>query len=186
MVLDFNDVRKGKLVVLEGEPYRVTAHQFSRKQQRRPVMKVSLKHLGTSATKEHTFMQSDKIEEADVDRKAMQFLYREGGKLTFMDQENYEQVEVAEDMAGEAEKFLIEGQVAEVLMFEGKPVNVELPIKIERQVVEAPEGVKGNTSTNVMKDVTVEGGLRLKAPLFIKEGDVIRIDTRTGEYAERV
>ena len=186
MVLGFNDVRKGKLVVLDGEPFQVISHQFSRKQQRRPVMKTSLRHLGTGATREHTFMQSDKIEEADVDRNKMQFLYSEGGKLVFMDQENFEQVEIDESMAGKLAKFLLEGQEAEVLLFEGKPVSLDLPIKIERRVIEAPEGVKGNTSSNVMKDVVIEGNVKVRAPLFIKDGDMIKIDTRTGEYAERV
>jgi len=104
--------------------------------------------------------------------------------LVFMDSQTYEQVSV-HPSTSLGQEFLLEGQEAEVLMFEGKPVNVELPIKVKRKVMEAPEGVKGNTSTNVTKEVVIEGNVKIKAPLFIKPGDTIVIDTRDGSYAER-
>jgi elongation factor P len=186
-MLGMNDVKKGKIVVLENQPYVVVSSQFSRKQKSRPVMRSVLRHLQTAQTKEHTFMQSDRIEEADVDRKKYQFLYKdEAGRFVFMDQASFEQLELREDEVGEAVVLLMDGQEVSVVLFDGKIVNVELPIKVDRAVTSAPPGVKGDTTTNVMKEVIVEGGAKIKAPLFISEGDVIKIDTRTREYVERV
>lgn len=184
-MLSMTDIRKGKIVVLDGEPYVVASADYLRKQQRRPVMRTQLKHLRTGATREHSFQQSDKVQEADIERKQYQYLYTEGEKLVFMDEVTYEQLEISQSVAQDIAVFLQEGQSAEILLFEGSPVTVELPIKIERKVIEAPPGVRGDTSSNVMKEVVIEGGAKVKAPLFINEGDVIRIDTRSGTYVER-
>lgn len=180
-----NEIRKGRVVVLDSQPYLVDSADFLKKQQRRPVMRCVLKNLQTSQTREHTFMQSDKIEEADISRQSWQYLYEDSGRYMFMNTETYDQVDLGEEIVGDSAKFLLEGQEASVMLFEGKPVSVELPIKIERKVLEAPPGVKGNTSTNVMKEVVLEGGAKVKAPLFVKEGDVIVIDTRTGTYVSK-
>jgi len=185
-MLSQTEIRKGKIITFEGEPYQVTSADYLRKQQRRPVMRTVLRHLKTGAMKEHSFQQSDKVQEADIGRKTYQFLFTDGSTYTFMDQTTFEQAELAADMVGDMAKFLLDGQEADVVLFEGTPVSVELPIKIERKVIDAPPGIKGDTSTNVMKEVTIEGDVIVKAPLFIKPGDSIRIDTRTGEYAERV
>lgn len=171
--------------MLEGEPYVVVSAEFLRKQQRRPVVRSVLRNIRTGQTKEHSFQQSDKVPEADIERKPFQFLYTNENSWSFMDQETYEQIELSKDAVGDAAQFLLEGQEATLVLFERNPVGVELPIKIDRKVIEAAPGVRGNTSTNVMKEVVVEGNVRVKAPLFIKEGDSIRIDTRTGEYVER-
>lgn len=184
-MLSLTDIRKGKIIVLEGEPYVVANAEYLRKQQRRPVMRTQLKHLRTGTTKEHSFQQSDRVPEADVDRKPAQFLYRQGDTLVFMDQATFEQFEIPATAAGTAVDLLIEGQDAQVVTFEGAPVNLELPIKIDRKVIEAPPGVRGDTSGNVMKEITIEGGVKVKAPLFVSEGDIIRIDTRDGSYVER-
>jgi elongation factor P len=184
-MLGFNDIRKGKIVELDGQPYVVQSAEFLRKQQRRPVMRTILKHLQTGATREHSFQQSDKVAEADVDRIDTQYLYREGENYVFMQQATYEQFTIPPALVSDAAPYLLESQAASLILFRGKPVVVELPIKIDRTVVEAPPGVRGDTSKNVMQEVTVEGGARIKAPLFVKEGDKIRIDTRTGTYVER-
>ncbi len=186
-MLSMNDIKKGRMVVLEGQPYIVVSSEFSRKQKSRPVMRSVLRHMQTAQTKEHTFMQSDRIEEADVVRKKYQFLYmNEAGYFMFMDQSSFEQLELTEDEVGEAAVFLVDGQEIDIVLFGDKVVNVELAIKIDRAVISAPPGVKGDTSTNVMKEVIIEGGTKIKAPLFVNEGDVIKIDTRSGEYIERV
>jgi elongation factor P len=184
-MLGFNDIRKGKIVVLEGQPFVVQSAEFLRKQQRRPVMRTILKHLQTGATKEHSFQQSDKVEEADVDRIDTQYLYRDGQQYVLMQQATYEQFLIEPLLMGDVHQYLLEGQPIELILFRGKPVVVELPIKIDRAVIEAMPAVRGDTSNNVTKDVVVEGGAKIKAPLFIKEGDRIRIDTRTGTYVER-
>lgn len=184
-MLHFNDIRKGKVIVLDDEPYVVASAEFLRKQQRRPVMRTILKHLRTNTTREHSFQQSDRVAEADIERKACQFLYNDGTNFVFMDDGTYEQFEVSPEITGGAANYLLEGQMVELVLFEGKPVAVDLPIKIDRKVIEAAPGVRGDTSSNVMKEVTIEGGGKVRAPLFINEGDVIRIDTRTNTYVER-
>jgi len=185
-VLGMNDIRKGRVIVLDDEPYTVVAADFLRKQQRRPVMRTTLKSLRTGQTREHSFQQSDRVPEADVERVTAQFLYQESSQSVFMETQHYEQYEVATEALGDAAQWLLEGMEVELLLFEGAPVSVELPIKIDREVIEAPPGVRGDTSTNVMKEVVVAGPAKVKAPLFVAQGDVIRIDTRTGAYVERV
>lgn len=185
-ILAFGDIRKGKVIVLDGEPYFVVSAEFLRKQQRRPVVRSILKHVRTDQTREHSFQQSDKVAEADIERKKYQFLYKNETHYTFMDQATYEQIELATASVGDIAQYMLEGQEVEILFFDGNPVTIDMPIKVERKVVEAPPGIKGDTSANVMKDVVIEGQVRIKAPLFIKEGDSIRIDTRTGTYVERV
>lgn len=181
-----NEIRKGAVIIFESEPYVVQSAQFLRKQQRRPVMKTVLKHLKTGRTKEHSFQQADKVEEANIEQRPAQFLYRTPtGKDTYMDMATYEQLELGEEAASDSDRFLLEGQEVQIVMFDGRPVSVALPIKLSRQVVEAPPGVRGDTSTNVMKEATIEGNIKVKVPLFINAGDTIVIDTRTGEYVER-
>lgn len=184
-MLGMNDIKKGRMVVLEEQPFVVMSADFLKKQQRRPVVRAILKNIKTGQTKEHTFMQSDKVAEAEIERRPYQYLYKDDSGWQFMDPNTYEQVSLTDDVVGEMGKYLIEGQEATLLMFEQRPVLVELPIKIDRTVVVAPPGIKGDTSTNVMKEVEIEGGTKVKAPLFIKTGDKIRIDTRTGVYVER-
>lgn len=184
-ILTLSDIRKGKMIVLDGEPYVIVSAEFLRKQQRRPVVRSILKHIKTGQTREHSFQQSDKVPEADVERKPYQFLYSDGTVYTFMDQQTYDQLELGPEVVGDMAQYLLDGQEVEVLLFEGGPVNIELPIKINRKVIEAAPGVRGDTSSNTTKEVIVEGNVRIKAPLFIKEGDVIRIDTRSGVYVER-
>jgi elongation factor P len=184
-MLGMRDIRKGRAVVLEGEPYIVVSAEFLRKQKGRPVVRSLLGHLSTGKTREHTFMQADKVEEASIERAAWQFLYHNGAHYVFMNSQTYDQTELDQSVVGETGTLLLEGQSVEVVLFEGSVVAVELPIKIERKVESAPPGIKGNTSSNVMKEVVIEGGVKIKAPLFVKTGDVIRIDTRTREYVER-
>ncbi|MEX1997729.1 MAG: elongation factor P [Candidatus Andersenbacteria bacterium] len=185
-MLGLNDIRKGKMINLDGEPYVVVSAEFLRKQQRKPVVRSILKHIKTGQTREHSFQQSDKVPEAEIERKGFQYLFGSGDVYTFMDQSTYEQIELSAALLGDLLQYLLEGQTIEILFFEGKPVSLDMPIKIERRVIEAPPGIRGDTSTNVMKEVVIEGGRRVKAPLFINEGDIIRIDTRTGTYVERV
>lgn len=186
-MLSFNDIRKGKgkIIVLDGEPYIIVSAEFLRKQMRRPVVNSILKHLKSGQTREHTFQQSDRVEEANIDHSPYQYLYMQGANFVFMNGQTYEQIEIPADVVGDLARFLLEGEEVQVMVFEGTPVSVDMPIKIERKVIDAPPGVRGDTSSNVTKEIVIEGGVRMRAPLFIKEGDVIRVDTRSGEYLER-
>lgn len=185
-MLGMTEIRKGRVIVWEGEPYVVSSADYLRKQQRRPVMKTVLKHIRTGATQEHSFQQSDRVEEANMDRRKAQYLYQTGDRYAFMDVVTYEQVELDKQVVGELAGYLLEGETVEVLVFEQNPILIEMPIKIKRKVVESPPGVRGDTSSNVMKDAVVEGGVKIKVPLFVNEGDTIVLDTRSGTYVERV
>jgi len=184
-MLDMNEIRKGKVITFEGEPYVVVSAQFLRKQQRRPVMKTIMKHLKTGKTKEHSFQQADRVEEANLEKRLVQFLYKTDEVYTFMDTQTYEQIELDPDTVGAAADFLLDGQEAQLILFDARPVSVDIPVKVERKVIEAFDAVRGDTSNNVTKEVVIEGGLKVQVPLFIKEGEIIRLDTRTGEYLER-
>jgi len=182
-----NDIKKGMVIAYEGEPCMVLGASFVRMQQRKPVMQTKMRSLRTGKVIEYSFKPGETIEEADIERKTASFLYSQGDQYYFMDVENYEQFFVTAQELGEQKNYLKEGQVVEVLYFAGRPISVPLPKKIELKVVEAGFAVKGDTASgNVMKDVTLETGVTIKTPLFIKEGDIVRINTDTGEYTERV
>lgn len=134
---------------------------------------------------EKTFQGSDKIEEAEISKSKAQFLYREGDSYFFMDSENYEQFSLSKSVLGDLKKYLIEGTEITVLNFKNSPINIELPIKMEFRVVESPPAIKGNTADGGSKLVTLETGVKVNTPLFVKLGDIIRINTETGEYVER-
>jgi elongation factor P len=135
---------------------------------------------------EYSFKFGERIEEADVSKESANFLYTDEAGTHFMNNETFETVDLPKETTLDQEKFLKEGLGVQILRFNNKPVSIELPIKIDYKVTEAPPGVVGNSGGNVTKPVTVETGLVVNAPMFIKEGDIIRVDSRTGEYVERV
>lgn len=190
-MLTINDLRSGVTVIEDGDPWVVLSTDFMKKAQRRPVLRTKLRNLRTGQVKDRTFKQGDSIPEADVEKRKAQFLYKGtaaggGEAATFMDQETYEQHTLSAAAVGEAaSSFLREGMEVLLLTFDGVPVAVQLPMKVERKVVSAPPGVRGDSASNITKEVVIEGGLKVKAPLFVKEGDVIVVDTRTGDYVSK-
>lgn len=180
-----NDLRIGVTLLEGGEPWIVLETNFMKKAQRRPVMRTKIRHLKTGAVKERTYKQGDSITEADVGKTKAQFLYASGDSCMFMDQTSYEQYALSKEALGTGAEFLREGMTVDIMTFEGNPVVAQLPLKMEAKVISAPPGVRGDTATNVMKEVTLEGNVKAKAPLFVKDGDVIMIDTRTGEYVSK-
>lgn len=181
-MLAMNDLRVGVTITEAGDPWVVLETDFMKKAQRRPVMRTKIRNLRTGAVKEQTFKQGDSIPEAEVTKAKAQFLYGGGDQYTFMDQGTYEQYTVAKSVVSGAAAFLREGLEVDLLIFEGSPVAVQLPIKLTMKVVSAPPGVRGDSASNISKEVVVEGDMKIKAPLFVKEGDAIVVDTRTGEY----
>lgn len=181
-MLTMNDLRAGVTVTEAGDPWMILETDFMKKAQRRPVLRTKIKNLRTGAVRERTFKQGDSIPEADVSKVRAQFLYAAGEQFTFMDQSTYEQYTLAKVVVGAAAPFLKDGLVVDLVTFQGAPVAVQLPIKLPLRVVVAPPGVRGDSATNILKEVVVEGGLRVKVPLFVAEGDVVMVDTRTGEY----
>lgn len=180
-----NDLSVGVTITEAGDPWVILETDFMKKAQRRPVMRTKLRNVRTGQVKERTFKQGDSIPEADVAKKKAQFLYAGGSEYTFMDQETYEQYTLSDAAVGAAGQFLRQGVLVDVLTHEGAPVAVQLPIKMTLRVTSAPPGVRGDSASNVMKEVELEGGTRVKAPLFIKEGDLVIVDTRTGEYVSK-
>lgn len=185
--LDMNDLRQGVALSLGGQPYLVVWSDFMRTAQRKPVMRTKLKNLIDGKVLEQTFKPGDKIEEADLRRSKANFLYRDESGLHFMDTETYDQFSFTREQLGEKVQFLTDGATVEVLHFQEAPVAIDLPKKMELKVTETAEGIRGDTAQgSVMKEAVLEGGSMIKVPLFIKQGDTIRVNTETGDYVERV
>lgn len=153
--------------------------------QRKPVMQAKLRNVITGKVMEYSFKFGEKVEEADVAKEKANFLYADDSGTHFMNNETFETIDMPKEVTAEQEKFLKEGTEVQILRFNGQPVSIELPIKIDLKVTESPPNVTGNSGGNVTKPVTLETGLVVNAPMFIKEGDSVRVDTRTGEYVER-
>ena len=168
------------------EPWQIIWSNRMRTAQRKPVMQTKLRNIITGKVIEYSFKFGEKVEEADVTREKASFLYADAEGTHFMNQETFETIDMPKEVTEEQEQFLKEGLEVTIVRFNGKPVSVELPIKVEYKVVEAPPDVKGNSGGNITKPVKLETGLTVNAPMFIKEGETIRVSTVTGEYVERV
>jgi len=184
-MLGLSDIKSGKNIVLDGTPFAVLYHEHSKTGRAGAVLRTRIKNLFTGAVLEKTFQGYDNVEEADISKSKAQFLYQEGENYAFMDNESYEQFSLSKDVLGDAVNYLIEGTEVLVLNFNSMPINIELPVKIELKVVEAPPGIKGNSATTGGKVVKLETGFSINAPLFIKEGETIIVNTERGEYAGR-
>jgi elongation factor P len=185
MALSITDLKKGTLVQLDGKPYRVV--EYSQKVMGRggSIVNVRVKSLLDGAVIPKTFKGSDRLDEAIVDNRTVQYLYNDGSTYYFMDGKTFEQFELPADFVDDATFYLKDGTDVILQFFDGKVINVELPNNLYLEVTYAEDVVKGDTTSSVQKDATLETGLVLKVPAFIKVGDVIKVDTRTGEYLER-
>src|SRR3989344_5427961 len=183
--MDISDLKLGTILMYNNEPWQIIWSNRMRTAQRKPVMQTKLRNVITGKVYEYSFKFGESIDEADVAREKASFLYADTEGTHFMNNETFETVDIAKNITLEQEKFLKEGMEVSILRFNDKPVSIELPIKIELKVTEAPPDTKGNSGGNVTKPVTLETGLVVNAPMFIKEGDVLRVDTRSGEYVER-
>jgi elongation factor P len=184
-MLSIKDIKSGKKIIIEGQPFSVLTVQHSKMGRMGAVLRTKLKNLETGALVNKTFQGADKVEEAEVDTKKAQYLYQDGDTFYFMDNESYEQFELDKKIIGDDAKFLKEGVEVSLLYFDGRIINIELPIKMTFEVVEAPPAVKGNTADGGSKQVTIETGAQITTPLFIKQGDKIKVNTTTGEYTEK-
>ncbi|PIU79387.1 MAG: elongation factor P [Candidatus Moranbacteria bacterium CG_4_10_14_3_um_filter_44_15] len=184
-MLSLSDIKTGKTITLAGEPYAVIFHQHSKISRAGAVLRTKLKNLRTGAILEKNFQGSDKIEEAEIGKSKAQYLYREGKNYFFMDNVSFEQFSLPKSVLGNLTNYLIDGTEVIILNYNNNPINIELPIKMEFRVAEAPPAIRGNTADGGTKQVMLETGIKVSTPLFIKEGDIIRINTETGEYAER-
>ena len=185
-MLNLNEIKIGKVIQINNEPYVVTKTDHHKVARGGAVLKTRLKNLINGNVLERTFQGNDKAEEANTEKKKANFMYKDDMNANFMDNETYEQFTIPMETIGEKAKFLKDGTDVDVLYFQDNPVAIDLPVKIALKVVSAPPGVKGNSTGSVTKQIELETGAKINAPLFINEGDVIKVNTETEEYAERV
>lgn len=179
------DLKKGTVCQIDGQPYRVIEYGQKVMGRGGSIVNVKLKNLITGAVIPKTFKGQDKIERAEVNNRTVQYLYNDGSTYFFMDPESFEQFELAAELIDDAKGFLKEGDSLTLQFFDGKVINIELPKNIYLEVTYAEDVVKGDTTSSVLKDATLETGVIVKVPSFIKTGDIISVDTTTGEYRER-
>ena len=179
------DLKKGVVCQIDGKPYRVVEYGQKVMGRGGSIVNVKLKNLIDGSVIPKTFKGQEKIETAEVSNKNVQYLYKDDSLFYFMDPESFEQFELNADIVDSASGYLKEGNELNLQMFDGRVINVELPKNIYLEVTYAEDVVKGDTTSNVLKDATLETGLVVKVPAFIKQGDVISVDTATGEYRER-
>jgi elongation factor P len=179
------DFKNGVNIFVDGEPYQIVWFQNHKPGKGGAVMRTKLRHLEKGTLVERTFKSGEKFENVDVERRKKQYLYKEGEEFVFMDNETYDQVHVSKELLGEGYKFLTENLEVGAIYMEGKLVGIELPLNVVLKITSTEPGSRGNTVQNVLKAAIVETGATVQVPLFVKEGEKIRVDTRTGEYIER-
>ncbi len=184
-MLSITELKPGKKIMHAGEPFEILKSDFHKMAQSKAVMKVKMRNLLNGAVLDHTFSGSDKVKEADLELRPATFLYRQENKAVFMDTESFDQFELSETQLGTAKGFLRDNADVEVLMFAGKAVSVQLPIKLDFTITSCPPGIKGDTATGGMKEAVLETGMKVAVPLFLNAGDRVRVNTETGEYVER-
>jgi len=185
-MISTSDFRNGLNILVDGEPYQITWFQNHKPGKGGAVMRVKLRHLKKGGTIERTFKSGEKFEALSVSRQKKQFLYKEGENFNFMDMNTYEQISVEPELIGEMVNFLKENLEVEAVYLENELIGIDLPLIIEMTIAEAEPGIKGDSVSNMTKMAKLETGADIRVPLFIKEGDRIKVDTRTGEYVERV
>ena len=204
-MLTYNDLKKGVMFVLDGEPYEVLEYEFLRMQQRKPVAKTKIKSLVSGKVVERNFHYSDSFEEADILKETVKFLYNHRGEFWFSrpaeagrgsrlaseserapSKGAADRFSLKEDVIGEPARFLRPNTDVTAVRFRDKIINIEMPIKIDLKVKEAPPGIRGDTAQGGTKAATLETGATINVPLFVNTGDIVRVNTETGTYAERV
>ena len=183
---DTSDIRKGLKVLMDGNPYTIVEFQFVKPGKGAAFTRTKFKSLLNGNVFERNIRSGEKLEPANVEQRTMQFLYRQDEELVFMDEANYEQIAVEIKVVGEAHDLMKDNMPCEVMFFNGRPVDVQLPTFVNLEVTASEPGARGDTSGNVLKPATLETGAVVGVPLFINVGDILRIDTRTHEYAERI
>jgi elongation factor P len=186
-MLEYNEIVERKYIVLDGQPYEVLASHVFRKQQRKPVNATKLKNLMTGKVTEYSFHQSEKINQAEIESREVKYLYNSRGEFWFCEAEDpSKRFSVTPENIGPQAKYLKTNAVVTQLLFDEKPMGFKLPITVDLKVTEAPPNLKGDSATSGGKVVTLETGATITAPLFVNVGDIIRINTETDEYRERV
>ncbi len=186
MAIDTSQFKNGLKIEIDDDPFTIVYFQHVKPGKGGAFVRTKLKNLRTGRIFEKTFRSGEKVQEPDVSETKMQFLYADGEQLVFMDTKTYDQIPFSVEQVGDAKQFLQENLDVDVLFWRGNPINIELPQFIVATVSECEPGLKGDTASGATKPATIETGAVVNVPLFIKEGEKIRVDTRTGDYIERV
>jgi elongation factor P len=184
-MISAGDFRNGVYFEMDGDVYQVVEFQHVKPGKGAAFVRTKYRNIRTGSVVEKSFNPNDKFERVQLDRRDMSYLYRDGELYYFMDTDTFEQLPFTKDMIGEKLAFIKEGMVCKVVSYKGQVYEVEPPLFVELEITETEPGVRGDTATNATKNATLETGAVIRVPLFINEGEVVRIDTRTGEYMER-
>ena len=186
-MINYNELKPGVVFILDGEPYEVLEFDFLRMQQRKPVAQTKIRNVINGKILTRNFQHTDSFQEAEIDYKKVKFLYSHRDKFIFCEIKNPSaRFELPVEAIGDKAKFFKANSEVEVVSFKDKIINVKLPVKIEFKVIEAPPAIRGNTAQGGTKTITLETGAQIQAPLFINEGDIVRVNTQTNEYDERI
>jgi len=184
--LDTSAFRRGLKIEIDREPWEIVEFQHVKPGKGSAFVRTRIKNLITGRTIDKTFKSGDVVGKPDIDEREMEFLYREGDHYNFMDNKNFEQTFLTEEQMGEAKNFIKDNTTTHILFYNGKAIGVTLPNAMDLRVVKCDPGVRGDTVSGATKPATLETGFVVSVPLFINEGEILRIDTRTGEYLTRV
>jgi len=185
-LISTNDFQTGLTIELDGDLYKIVNYDHVKPGKGGAFVQTELKNLDTGSTITKRFRSGEKVNKAYIETKPYQFLYRSGDNYVFMDNETYEQINLSQDRLGQATEYLKENQEIELELYEEEVIGVNIPDTVELAVADAPPAIRGNTVSGGSKVVTLETGAEVKVPLFIEAGDILKIDTRSGEYIERV
>jgi elongation factor P len=185
-MFESSDLRKGLKIEIDGEPYIIVQFEFSKPGKGQALYKCKLKNMVTGAQFDRTFRSSEKFKEPDLEEQEMEYLYSEGDRYCFMNTSTYDQEFLTDEQIGDAKNFLKENTVCNILLFEGRAIGISLPFFVNLRVEKTDPWVRGDTASGDSKPATLETGYVIQVPPFIGEGELLKIDTRTGEYVERV
>lgn len=185
-MIDVNQLRKGTTFTLDGEIYKVIEYQHYKPGRGKAVIRTRIRNLRSGATIDKNFTSGDRVEDIRIDRTPVQYLYNDGTFYYFMNQDDFEQIPLPAAVLGDSVEYLVDNMNVNIYSYESEPIDIELPTSVDLKVVDAPMAIAGDTATGATKQVTLESGLKVNVPLFVQEGDTVRVDTRTGEYVTRV
>ena len=185
-MIGVTELRKGATIEMDGGIYKVLDYQHHKPGRGNAIIRTKLRNLRSGSTVERNFQSGDRVQDIRLDHQNVQYLYNDGELYHFMDVETYEQPALNADMLGSAADYLVDGLHLEIVSYEGEPIDVELPVTVDMEVVQTEAAIKGDTATGATKDARTVSGLVVRVPLFVAEGDVIRVDTRTGAYLTRL
>lgn len=182
-----NEIRPGMKVEIEGAPYTIIINEFVKPGKGQAINRIKMKHLLSGRVLERTYKSGDKLDLADVSESEMRLLYKESDGYVFMDEKSFEQLTISKESIGDTAQWLLDDHLYEVIFYNGQPVNVEPPTFMEMVITETAPGARGDTASGrVLKPAVLESGAKVQVPIFVEEGEKIKVDTRTGEYVSRV